>query len=190
MRLVREKNIDKPVMLGTSFGGIERWPCISVQVVRMWIQTTALSPTSTRYNPKLLRHIQQLEIMSAIKRKRSDSDVSVSFVPGNITIQPVYRQPLPNPPEGIVFLFSTRFSEALKDPALQATLLYDVTAEQVIEELRRLLAIKTLMEDHKADKISSTSLMDAMWHAAILDTQFYADLQPCWDVPSTELSGE
>jgi hypothetical protein len=43
--------------------------------------------------------------------------------------------------------------------------------------LRRLLVVKTFMEDHDAEKISPSPIMDAMWHAATLDSRLYADLQ-------------
>jgi hypothetical protein len=72
---------------------------------------------------------------------------------------PVYQQLLLRSPEGITFLFSTRFSNDLQVAASQLSVDYNVTADQAIEELRRLPAIKAFTEDHNADKISPTTLM-------------------------------
>ncbi|KAF8853886.1 ubiquitin-domain-containing protein [Acephala macrosclerotiorum] len=89
----------------------------------------------------------------------------------------VYQHMLPNNPEGIAFLFDSRFSEALSVPADRVAIQYRITKDDAIEELRRLLVIKAFAVDEKATKISPTHLMDELWHAAILDTQLYADLQ-------------
>jgi len=101
---------------------------------------------------------------------------------------------LPKHADGIAFLFGSAFSEALQAPAERAAVLFQVTEEEAIEEFRRLLAIKTFKVDEDATNISPTPLsmyeqrqvseyvlnlqiVDELWHAAILNTKFYADLQ-------------
>ncbi|TVY56172.1 hypothetical protein LSUE1_G009540 [Lachnellula suecica] len=81
--------------------------------------------------------------------------------------------------EGVAFLFSTHFSEAgaLQVPAQRAAAVYKITTQVAIEEFRRLVAIKAHVSDTNANIISPTLLMDDLWHAAVLDTLFYADLQ-------------
>ena len=69
-----------------------------------------------------------------------------------------YRQMLPNNPEGIDFLFSSRLSEAVQVPAQRVAIQYQITKENVIEELRRLLVIKAFTIDKYATKISPTPL--------------------------------
>ncbi|KAF2436929.1 hypothetical protein EJ08DRAFT_6734 [Tothia fuscella] len=88
---------------------------------------------------------------------------------------PAYQQLLSS--EGIAFLYSQRLSQALIEPAQRAASEYNIVAERAIEELRPLLALKTFTNDEYADKISPTPLMDELWHATILDTQLYVDLQ-------------
>jgi hypothetical protein len=65
---------------------------------------------------------------------------------------------LPENPEGIAFLFGTRFSEALQVPAMRVAIQYQITKEDAIEELRRLLIIKAFTADIDANKISPTPL--------------------------------
>ncbi|RDW60196.1 hypothetical protein BP5796_11802 [Coleophoma crateriformis] len=118
------------------------------------------------------------------KRQRTSSDASTADVMEdlkltNAMIHPVYKTLLAHAPNGINFLFSTQLYDMLKGTASQDHIarIYNVTIERAVEELRRLLAIKTFMRDYDADKISPTPLMDHMWHATILDTRLYSDLQ-------------
>jgi hypothetical protein len=74
------------------------------------------------------------------------------------TVLPVYEHMLPENPEGIAFLFGTRFSEALQVPAMRVAIQYQITKEDAIEELRRLLMIKAFTADIDANKISPTPL--------------------------------
>jgi len=78
---------------------------------------------------------------------------------------------------GLIFLFSPAYINALKPTAERLVEEYGFGIEKVIDEFRRLLAIKVFSFDGDATKISPTPLMDELWHAAILDTRFYADLQ-------------
>ncbi|RDW84380.1 hypothetical protein BP6252_01970 [Coleophoma cylindrospora] len=118
------------------------------------------------------------------KRQRTSSDASTADVMEdlkftNAMIHPVYKTLLAHAPNSIEFLFSTRLYDVLKESASQdrITRTFNVTIERAVEELRRLLAIKTFMRDHDADKTSPTPLMRHMWHTAILDTRLYSDLQ-------------
>ncbi|CAG8962309.1 hypothetical protein HYFRA_00005364 [Hymenoscyphus fraxineus] len=79
--------------------------------------------------------------------------------------------------ECVYFLHSSRFSDAMKEAAISthATILYHVTSNQAVEELRRLLALKIHFHDDDGRYLSPTPLMDIMWHALILDTRL--DLQ-------------
>jgi len=69
-----------------------------------------------------------------------------------------YNVLLSGHPEGIAFLFSPRFSNALYGSAGRLAVEYNITSDQAIEELRRLLAIKVSAEDNNAEKISPTPL--------------------------------
>lgn len=93
----------------------------------------------------------------------------------------------------IRYLFSLKFKKAMATAAMTAAIVYDVMEAEALEEFRRLLAIKVFVVDTKATKISPSSLsihpisppldrkltssVDHMWHAAVLDTELYADLQ-------------
>ncbi|PMD45493.1 hypothetical protein L207DRAFT_629947 [Hyaloscypha variabilis F] len=112
---------------------------------------------------------------NASKTAPMTSDIRGTSVPDDLL--QAYRHLLPKSREGIAFLFSSTFSDALQAPAERAATLHEVTREQAIEELRRLLAIKVFTVDEDATKISPTPLMDEMWHAAILDTKLYAMVQ-------------
>lgn len=70
----------------------------------------------------------------------------------------VYHHMLPKNPEGIAFLFDARFAEALRVPANRVAIEYQITREEGIEELRRLIAIKAFTVDKDATKISPTPL--------------------------------
>lgn len=70
----------------------------------------------------------------------------------------VYYQMLPNTPGGVDFLFGQSFSEALQITAERVAVVYKITKEEVIEELRRFLAIKAFTCDKYAVKISPTPL--------------------------------
>lgn len=71
---------------------------------------------------------------------------------------PMYQRILPNNHEGITFLFSEAFSNAISVPAKQVAKQYQITAETAMEEFRRLLAIKAFTGDKYATKISPTPL--------------------------------
>jgi hypothetical protein len=70
----------------------------------------------------------------------------------------VYHQLLPKNPEGIAFLFSPPFFEALEVRAGRLAIKYQINIEDAIEELRRLLAIKAFTVDKDGNKISPTPL--------------------------------
>lgn len=48
------------------------------------------------------------------------------------------------------------------------------TVLQLLEEFRRFMAMKVVMRDTECELISPTGLIDHLWHAAILDTRYYA----------------
>ncbi|KAF4618981.1 hypothetical protein G7Y89_g14866 [Cudoniella acicularis] len=83
------------------------------------------------------------------------------------------------PRTSVKYLHSPRFVEVIKKAAIQTrvTIIYNVTIDQAVEEFRRLIALKTFYKDQNAEMLSPTPLMDTLWHAAILDTRFYAELQ-------------
>lgn len=114
-------------------------------------------------------HETQFSTMSAA------STISVDNIPD--ALLEAYRLLLKNDTGAIEFLFGSRLSKALRVPAQRAANHYAISKEDAIEELRRFLAIKVFTADVNATKISPTPLMDQLWHAAILDTQFYAELQ-------------
>ncbi|KAL5385215.1 hypothetical protein PMIN02_008943 [Paraphaeosphaeria minitans] len=88
---------------------------------------------------------------------------------------PAYKDMLSR--DAIVFIFSEAFHDALRDKANDCPRKHGVSAAKAIEEFRRLIAIKTWAVDIDATKISPTPIMDHLWHAAVLDTEFYAQLQ-------------
>jgi hypothetical protein len=92
----------------------------------------------------------------ASKTAPMTSDIRGTSVPDDLL--QVYRHLLPKSREGIAFLFSSTFSDALQAPAERAATLHEVTREQAVEELRRLLAIKVFTVDEDATKISPTPL--------------------------------
>ena len=51
------------------------------------------------------------------------------------------------------------------------------STEQILEEFRRFMALKFCCKDTDATIISPTPIMDLMWHAAILNTKYYDQLQ-------------
>lgn len=64
--------------------------------------------------------------------------------------------------QAISFLFSPAFSDALQEHAAHVRVVYNVATEKVIEEFRRLLAIKTFTSDVDATKISPTPLSKSL----------------------------
>jgi hypothetical protein len=74
------------------------------------------------------------------------------------TVLQVYHHMLPKTPEGVAFLFGSRFSEALQVAAIRAAIGFKITTEAAIEEFRRFLAIKAFTVDEDANKISPTPL--------------------------------
>lgn len=104
----------------------------------------------------------------AVKRQRISSAASalrdtaetVAFTTMDVpesTLR-VYQRFLPNNLEGIGFLFGQRLSDAIQVPAERVADEYNITKEDAIEELRRLLAIKTFTNDNDGIKISPTPL--------------------------------
>lgn len=99
------------------------------------------------------------------KRKKSNSS-KTSPVPKMASAGPTlnvpaaalrtYEQLIPENSQGIHFLFSPNFSEALDTTARRAAAEYQITKEDVLEELRRFLAIKVFTVDEYATKISPT----------------------------------
>ena len=65
----------------------------------------------------------------------------------------------------------------LADAARKAFAIYGGTVDQALQEFHRLMELKVFVSDIDATKLSPTPLMDFMWHAAILDTKFYRELQ-------------
>jgi hypothetical protein len=70
----------------------------------------------------------------------------------------VYQHLLPENPKGIEFLYSSPFCKVLEVPANRVAMEFGVARENVIEELRRFLAIKAFTVDKDANKISPTPL--------------------------------
>lgn len=91
----------------------------------------------------------------------------------------VFNGLMPNNPQAMAFLHSPRFTNAMKKAATttNATLTFNVTPNQAVEELRRFLALKVFIHDERANKLDPTKLMETMWQAAILDTQLHQELQ-------------
>ncbi|CAG8984061.1 hypothetical protein HYALB_00003003 [Hymenoscyphus albidus] len=95
-------------------------------------------------------------------------------------IDTVYlRNLMPGNQECVYFLYSSRFSGAMKEAAIStnATILYDITNDQAVEELSRLLALNIHFHDDDGRILSPTPLMDTMWHALILDTRLHLEFQ-------------
>jgi hypothetical protein len=84
--------------------------------------------------------------------------VAVTTIGVPNAILQVYQHMLPNNPEGIAFLFDFPFSKALQVTAERVAIQYQITKEDAIEELRRLLVIKAFTVDKDANKISPTPL--------------------------------
>ena len=68
-------------------------------------------------------------------------------------------------------------SPKLTDAAARASLVYDVSAARALEEFRRFVTLKVILKDPDATILSPSPLMDLMWHAAILNTKLYRELQ-------------
>jgi len=68
-------------------------------------------------------------------------------------------------------------NETMADTATRTAAEFQTTADNAILEFHRFMELKVFLKDTDAVKISPTPLMDHMWHAAILDTKFYAELQ-------------
>jgi hypothetical protein len=94
------------------------------------------------------------------KASKTTHTMSVAATAINVpnAILQVYQHMLPKNPEGIAFLFGSPFSEALQVPAERVATEYQITKEDAIEELRRLLVIKAFTVDKDANKISPTPL--------------------------------
>jgi hypothetical protein len=74
--------------------------------------------------------------MSA-QRQRTGGNVSASTLVANdpaMMISPIYPQLLS--PEGVIFLFASRFSSTLQEATSLVANAYNVTTEQAIEEFR------------------------------------------------------
>jgi len=103
------------------------------------------------------------------KRQRKESKPSKIATPPTMSaaaptnnvpeaVLPAYQHLLIRNPDGIAFLFSSQFSEAIQAIAKNVAAEYHISSEDAIEELRRLLAIKTFTVDEDATKISPTPL--------------------------------
>lgn len=97
-------------------------------------------------------------------------------VPAQPDIHHAFHRLITNSPQSIAFLYGSRFTNAMKEAASNAAVLFNVTAAQAIEELRRLLALKVFARDDQGRKIGATPLMDHMWQASILDIRLYQEL--------------
>src|SRR5258708_32636363 len=51
------------------------------------------------------------------------------------------------------------------------------STDEILEEFRRFIALKFCCKDTDATIISPTPIMDLIWHAAILNTKYYEQLQ-------------
>ncbi|EPE26360.1 Ubiquitin-like protein [Glarea lozoyensis ATCC 20868] len=93
--------------------------------------------------------------------------------------QEAYDHLLSSSPNGADFLFGERFTKCLSsmNEMNQITTLYKITPARGVEEFRRFISLKIFTSDSDARILSPTSAMDTLWHAAILDTYFYAELQ-------------
>ncbi|KAH7346274.1 hypothetical protein BKA65DRAFT_551195 [Rhexocercosporidium sp. MPI-PUGE-AT-0058] len=105
----------------------------------------------------------------------SDSDMDLD-TPDDDDLQ-IYQSMLPYNPEAITFLFSPAFTAPLKAVTKSLSDTSYLPRNVILEEFRRFVAIKLFTVDTEATKTSPTPLMDQVWHAAILDTHFYATLQ-------------
>jgi hypothetical protein len=65
----------------------------------------------------------------------------------------------------------------LENAANKYALIHGTTPAIAMREFVRLMEIKAFLRDTHGLKVSPSRLMDSMWHAAILDTEFYAGLQ-------------
>ncbi|KAF2436930.1 ubiquitin-like protein [Tothia fuscella] len=102
--------------------------------------------------------------------KSASSDMAMSTTPIFIYQEIIHA-------DAVSFIHGKRLYAGLEKPAQRVATEFGITSERVIEEFRRLIAIKVFTNGTNADKISPTPLMDELWHSAILDTQLYADLQ-------------
>lgn len=55
--------------------------------------------------------------------------------------------------------------------------IHGYTTTEILEEFRRFMTLKVVTKDTNATIISPTPIMDQVWHAAILNTQYYQQLQ-------------
>lgn len=77
-----------------------------------------------------------------------------------LDIPSVYKQILPDQPTGITFLFGSRFLQAVDSFAQEIAPKYSINVNTAIEELRRLLVIKTYTVDTLGTKIFPTPLSE------------------------------
>jgi hypothetical protein len=103
--------------------------------------------------------------MSGRKRTNTTSTVTETTEAKRVKTEPVKRE------QEVV-----AYPELLY-AAKEAAALFGTTAGVAMREFERFVELKVFLRDTDAVKISPTPLMDAMWHAAILDTVFYAGLQ-------------
>jgi len=74
--------------------------------------------------------------------------------------------------EGVLHIGS-----AVMNAAREASVIFHVTANEAVVEFRRLMELKASAHDTEGTQLGPTSLMDFMWHTAILDTRDYANTQ-------------
>lgn len=66
---------------------------------------------------------------------------------------------------------------ALFQPATEISISTGYSPRRILEEFRRFIALKFHCKDTDATIISPTPIMDSLWHAAILNTKYYDQLQ-------------
>ncbi|KAL2070665.1 hypothetical protein VTL71DRAFT_13691 [Oculimacula yallundae] len=136
---------------------------------------TELAKTSkSRFAP--LRQQRIIPAKSRYEKSPTMSSLAELLAVRKESLRP-YLHMMHNVPQGIVFLFSDRVSNSVEGKAQDLASHTDSTKEDFIEELRRLIAIKTFTADEDGTKIMPNDLMDEMWLALIIDTRTYAELQ-------------
>jgi hypothetical protein len=131
---------------------------------------------SGKSQPNKLKHERQEDMTDttitdttpvAAKRQRKESKAAKTAPTMSTTATAInvpdavlqaYQHMLPKNPEGIAFLFGSRFSDAIQGPSQRVAIISQVSKEEAIEEFRRLLAIKMFTVDEDASKISPTPL--------------------------------
>ena len=110
-------------------------------------------------------------------RKRSSSKINVEPLVEDVLVKQVMSEvtaaAVSERKEGEA---ESQYKE-LAYAAKKAAATHETTEALAMREFVRLMELKVFLRDKDATKISPSPLMDDMWHAAILDTSFYASLQ-------------